>query len=153
MAGSAGGGNWRSSELQRARASVDMEYKERLVAAAEFILSGDCEEQGDSPPNPENFGVTANLKPHQVQGVLWLIRRYKVGVNVILGIFYLFSSVKSFILLRLNSIGAFFCAGDEVSLLSCFRFWEVDAGLTCIRVPKSSDWFSIHDMITNLLLL
>lgn len=31
------------------------------------------------------FGVTATLKPHQVEGVSWLIRRYLLGVNVVLG--------------------------------------------------------------------
>lgn len=33
----------------------------------------------------KQWGVTAELKPHQADGVAWLIGRYVRGVNVILG--------------------------------------------------------------------
>lgn len=33
---------------------------------------------------PKKWGITATLKPHQEEGVAWLIDRYKRGVNVIL---------------------------------------------------------------------
>ena len=33
----------------------------------------------------KGWGVTAELKPHQADGVAWLIGRYVRGVNVILG--------------------------------------------------------------------
>lgn len=33
----------------------------------------------------KEWGVTAELKPHQADGVAWLIGRYVRGVNVILG--------------------------------------------------------------------
>ncbi|KAG0589019.1 hypothetical protein KC19_2G286200 [Ceratodon purpureus] len=33
----------------------------------------------------KDWGVTADLKLHQAQGVSWLIGRYVQGVNVILG--------------------------------------------------------------------
>lgn len=64
---------------------VEMEYGERLVAAAEFVLSG---ERGHMLLDPNDFGVKAALKPHQVEGVSWLVRRYETGVNVVLGRFF-----------------------------------------------------------------
>ncbi|GAB4844308.1 Probable helicase chr10 [Ancistrocladus abbreviatus] len=62
-----------------------MNYEQRLKAAAKIILDSDS--IGDDSPsvNCEDVGVTASLKPHQVEGVSWLIRRYHLGVNVILG--------------------------------------------------------------------
>uniref|UniRef100_A0A1D1YTL9 Chromodomain-helicase-DNA-binding protein 1-like n=1 Tax=Anthurium amnicola TaxID=1678845 RepID=A0A1D1YTL9_9ARAE len=62
-----------------------MEYEQRLVAAAEFVLSGDRRAEGHPTLDPADFGVTATLKPHQVEGVSWLVRRYMTGVNVVLG--------------------------------------------------------------------
>nr|DAD18452.1 TPA_asm: hypothetical protein HUJ06_019915 [Nelumbo nucifera] len=62
-----------------------MSYLQRLKAAAQFILSRDLDVEKSSPLDGAEFGVTASLKPHQVEGVLWLIRRYILGVNVILG--------------------------------------------------------------------
>ncbi|KAL5571641.1 hypothetical protein UlMin_021238 [Ulmus minor] len=61
-----------------------MNYEERLKAAAKFVLDADAR-AGDSPVKPDEHGVTATLKPHQVEGVSWLVRRYMLGVNVVLG--------------------------------------------------------------------
>ncbi|PON85583.1 hypothetical protein TorRG33x02_185850 [Trema orientale] len=61
-----------------------MAYEERLKAAANFIRNADAR-AGDARVNPEELGVTATLKPHQVEGVSWLVRRYVLGVNVVLG--------------------------------------------------------------------
>lgn len=58
-----------------------MEYERRLEAAAKIIL----EKEAKSPPDCTEFGVTATLKPHQVEGVSWLIQKYLLGVNVVLG--------------------------------------------------------------------
>ncbi|PRQ57238.1 putative DNA helicase chromatin remodeling SNF2 family [Rosa chinensis] len=61
-----------------------MNYEKRLRAAAEIILADDAR-AGDARVSSEELGVTATLKPHQVEGVSWLIRRYNLGVNVVLG--------------------------------------------------------------------
>lgn len=61
-----------------------MNYEQRLIAAAKAVLSRDAR-AGDAPVNSAEIGVTALLKPHQVEGLSWLIRRYVIGVNVILG--------------------------------------------------------------------
>lgn len=62
-----------------------MNFEQRLIAAAKFVYAGDS--VADDPPvNSVDFGVEAALKPHQVEGVSWLVRRYLLGVNVILGI-------------------------------------------------------------------
>ncbi|XP_038876157.1 probable helicase CHR10 isoform X1 [Benincasa hispida] len=61
-----------------------MNYENRLKAAAKLILLHDSGSD-NSPESCPDFGVTATLKPYQVEGVLWLIRRYHLGVNVILG--------------------------------------------------------------------
>ena len=63
-----------------------MNYEERLKAAAKFVLDADAR-AGDAPVKPDELGVTATLKPHQVEGVSWLVRRYMLGVNVVLGKF------------------------------------------------------------------
>lgn len=57
-------------------------YERRLLAAADLVLSADSQDQGTRLPD---LGVTADLKPHQLDGVAWLIRRYRLGVNVVLG--------------------------------------------------------------------
>lgn len=62
----------------------EMNYERRLKAAAKLILLHDSGSD-NSPESCPDFGVTATLKPYQVEGVLWLIRRYHLGVNVILG--------------------------------------------------------------------
>ncbi|CAK9146219.1 unnamed protein product [Ilex paraguariensis] len=61
-----------------------MNYEQRLIAAAKYVFAKESID-GDPPMNPAEFGITATLKPHQVEGVSWLIRRYLLGVNVILG--------------------------------------------------------------------
>jgi SNF2 family DNA or RNA helicase len=62
----------------------EMNYEERLKAAAKFILADDSR-AANAPLDVSNFGVTATLKPYQVDGVSWLIRRHTLGVNVVLG--------------------------------------------------------------------
>ncbi|URE01395.1 Class II histone deacetylase complex subunits 2 and 3 [Musa troglodytarum] len=61
-----------------------MEYKRRLLLAAKLVLSSDLRDEGGHPPDPADLGVTATLKPHQIEGVSWLICRYHLGVSVIL---------------------------------------------------------------------
>ncbi|GMH22377.1 hypothetical protein Nepgr_024220 [Nepenthes gracilis] len=60
-----------------------MNYGQSLKAAAKIILDSDS--TAGAAVNGDEIGVTATLKPHQVEGVSWLIRRYILGVNVILG--------------------------------------------------------------------
>ncbi|KAF2552285.1 hypothetical protein F2Q68_00037156 [Brassica cretica] len=36
------------------------------------------------PPDCREFGITVTLKPHQVEGVSWLMYKYLLGVNVLL---------------------------------------------------------------------
>ncbi|KAL8500266.1 hypothetical protein ACS0TY_020030 [Phlomoides rotata] len=62
-----------------------MDYKQRLIAAANFVKDGDSRTVGEARFENSDLGITATLKPHQVEGVSWLIRRYHLGVNVILG--------------------------------------------------------------------
>ncbi|KAK1306648.1 putative chromatin-remodeling complex ATPase chain [Acorus calamus] len=66
-----------------------MKYEERLIAAAKLVISADEAPVGpgrpEIPSDPAEFGVTAELKPHQVEGLAWLVRRYLLGVNVVLG--------------------------------------------------------------------
>lgn len=58
-----------------------MNYERRLIAAAKYVQT-----RGGVPAVAAgDLGVTATLKPHQVEGVVWLIRSYHTGVNVILG--------------------------------------------------------------------
>ncbi|KAK8983078.1 hypothetical protein V6N11_057836 [Hibiscus sabdariffa] len=61
-----------------------MNYQQRLNAAAKIVLERDAR-AGYEAVDCADFGVTATLKPHQVEGVAWLIRRYVLGVNVVLG--------------------------------------------------------------------
>ncbi|XP_071718314.1 probable helicase CHR10 isoform X2 [Rutidosis leptorrhynchoides] len=62
-----------------------MNYEQRLIAAAKFVLDGDARAAAESQVNTSDIGVTASLKPHQIEGLSWLIRRYLIGANVILG--------------------------------------------------------------------
>ncbi|CAD6209064.1 unnamed protein product [Miscanthus lutarioriparius] len=57
-------------------------YERRLLAAADLVLSTDAQDQAT---RLLDLGVTADLNPHQLHGVAWLIRRYRLGVNVVLG--------------------------------------------------------------------
>ncbi|RHN45465.1 putative DNA helicase chromatin remodeling SNF2 family [Medicago truncatula] len=63
---------------------MNLKYEQRLQVAAKIILDDD-ESSGDAAPSEEELGIKATLKPHQVDGISWLIRRYKLGVNVVLG--------------------------------------------------------------------
>uniref|UniRef100_A0A0D3BPZ7 Helicase C-terminal domain-containing protein n=1 Tax=Brassica oleracea var. oleracea TaxID=109376 RepID=A0A0D3BPZ7_BRAOL len=60
-----------------------MEYQRRLEAATNIVLTANSQAT-HAPPDCREFGVTATLKPHQVEGVSWLIQRYLLGVNVVL---------------------------------------------------------------------
>uniref|UniRef100_A0A3N7G1C6 Helicase CHR10 n=1 Tax=Populus trichocarpa TaxID=3694 RepID=A0A3N7G1C6_POPTR len=64
-----------------------MNYEQRLAAATMIIESKSHGESGyaTSPFDATEIGVTATLKPHQLEGISWLIQRYHLGVNVILG--------------------------------------------------------------------
>ncbi|KAG5231150.1 chromodomain-helicase-DNA-binding protein [Salix suchowensis] len=64
-----------------------MNYEQRLTAATMIIESGSHGESScaTAPLNATEIGVTATLKPHQLEGISWLIQRYRLGVNVILG--------------------------------------------------------------------
>ncbi|XP_020399594.1 probable helicase CHR10 isoform X5 [Zea mays] len=62
-------------------AATATSYERRLLAAADLVLSADAQDKGIRLPD---LGVTADLKPHQLHGVAWLIRRYRLGVNVVL---------------------------------------------------------------------
>lgn len=64
---------------------MNLSYEQRLQAVARIVLDDDHARAGDAPPCEEELGLKATLKPHQVEGVSWLIRRYKLGVNVVLG--------------------------------------------------------------------
>lgn len=63
---------------------LNMNYQQRLQVAAKIILEHDARAD-DAPLNQGELGLKATLKPHQLEGVSWLIRRYKLGVNVVLG--------------------------------------------------------------------
>lgn len=75
-----------------------MEYEKRLIAAAELVLAGDRRAEGAALLDPADLRVSATLKPHQIEGVSWLMRRYELGVNVVLG--------------------------DEVSFFFFFKIWN-----------------------------
>ncbi|GAA0146253.1 hypothetical protein LIER_06254 [Lithospermum erythrorhizon] len=63
-----------------------MNYQQRLVAAANYVYAADSSCSGGRVHlNAADYGITAELKPHQIEGVSWLVRRYHLGVNVILG--------------------------------------------------------------------
>ncbi|WVZ06596.1 hypothetical protein V8G54_019942, partial [Vigna mungo] len=64
--------------------AMNLSYEQKLQVVAKIILNDEAR-AGDAPPCEEELGLRATLKPHQVEGVSWLIRRYKLGVNVVLG--------------------------------------------------------------------
>ena len=66
------GSRTNTSQRRRER-EREMKYEQRLTTAATLILDGDARAE-DAPVNCREFGVTATLKPHQVEGVSWLIR-------------------------------------------------------------------------------
>lgn len=72
-----------------------MSYERRLIAAAKYVFDGDERHAGEAQINCSDFGVTATLKRHQTEGLSWLIRRYLIGANVILGIHFVFHFINS----------------------------------------------------------
>lgn len=65
-----------------------MEVVRRMQVAAELVDKGDGKRGSDAEAVTAQcgeWGVTATLKPHQAEGIAWLIGRYLRGVNVILG--------------------------------------------------------------------
>ncbi|CAI9101311.1 OLC1v1038604C1 [Oldenlandia corymbosa var. corymbosa] len=63
-----------------------MNYQKRLIAAAKYVYDGDQRAAGDEPLfSSAELGISATLKPHQAEGLSWLIKRYLLGVNVVLG--------------------------------------------------------------------
>ncbi|XP_010053964.2 probable helicase CHR10 isoform X1 [Eucalyptus grandis] len=62
-----------------------MKYEQRLEAAASIVIAADAAAGAGAPIDGPELGLRATLKPHQVEGVSWLIRRYSLGVNVVLG--------------------------------------------------------------------
>ncbi|XP_014497082.1 probable helicase CHR10 isoform X2 [Vigna radiata var. radiata] len=63
---------------------MNLSYEQKLQVVSKIILDDEAR-AGDAPPCQEELGLRATLKPHQVEGISWLIRRYKLGVNVVLG--------------------------------------------------------------------
>jgi len=63
---------------------MNLSYEQKLQVVTKIILDDEAR-ACDAPPCEEELGLKATLKPHQVEGVSWLIRRYKLGVNVVLG--------------------------------------------------------------------
>ncbi|WOL06240.1 hypothetical protein Cni_G14972 [Canna indica] len=62
-----------------------VELERRLLLAAELVFSSDRHAENSPSYGPAELGIAATLKPHQIEGVSWLIRRYHLGVNVVLG--------------------------------------------------------------------
>ncbi|KAI3780970.1 hypothetical protein L2E82_10966 [Cichorium intybus] len=54
-----------------------MNYEQRLVAAAKCVFEGDARTAAEAQVNCPDFGVTTTLKPHQIEGLSWLIRIHK----------------------------------------------------------------------------
>ncbi|XP_073144981.1 probable helicase CHR10 isoform X1 [Henckelia pumila] len=74
-----------------------MNYEQRLIEGAKYVYAGDSRASADAPVDVSELEIMATLKHHQVEGVSWLIRRYHLGVNVILdGTWEDFTSYISF---------------------------------------------------------
>ena len=77
------------AEKERMKGTERMNTKERLKLASSLAQS----EPSEASLTAEEvlhqckclWGITAQLKPHQAQGVSWLIRCYLRGFNVMLG--------------------------------------------------------------------
>lgn len=91
-----------------------MDYRRLLIAATEIVLSSDRLADGSPPLDSAELGVSGVLKPHQVEGISWLIRRYELGVNVLLGCrpiqFLILPQLSDLVLTALFLL----LAGDEV---------------------------------------
>ncbi|RID44793.1 hypothetical protein BRARA_I01563 [Brassica rapa] len=60
-----------------------------IVAPLTANASGNCLR---SPPcHQREFGITVTIKPHQVEGVSWLMYKYLLGVDVLLVVLCLLS--------------------------------------------------------------
>jgi hypothetical protein len=98
------------------------DYERRLLAAAQIVISSDRRKRR-TPPTPSEIGITAELKPYQIEGLSWLLSRFDLGVNVILGTTFadLFYSIihLTFWLISID----WFCFG-----LTCLSFFMVIAG-------------------------
>ncbi|KAE9617864.1 putative DNA helicase chromatin remodeling SNF2 family [Lupinus albus] len=64
---------------------MNLTYEQRLQAVARIVLDNDARAVDTPPCQADELGLRATLKPHQVEGISWLVRRYKLGVNVVLG--------------------------------------------------------------------
>ncbi|XP_075519246.1 putative helicase CHR10 isoform X3 [Primulina tabacum] len=62
-----------------------MNYERRLIEGAKYVYAGASGAFADEHVDLSELEIKATLKHHQVEGVSWLIRRYHLGVNVILG--------------------------------------------------------------------
>ncbi|KAL8142228.1 hypothetical protein V2J09_015260 [Rumex salicifolius] len=60
-----------------------MNYVQKLRAEAKAVLESDSGAD-EARLSFQEIGINAILKPHQLEGVSWLIRRYTLGVNVVL---------------------------------------------------------------------
>eukprot|EP01018_Ginkgo_biloba_P001771 Gb_15025 [translate_table: standard] len=61
-----------------------MNYEKRLLAAARLVQLDVVEHlptAEEVAKKSKEWGVTGQLKPHQAQGVSWLVHRYVRGVN------------------------------------------------------------------------
>lgn len=71
---------------------LNMNYQQRIQVAGKIILDHDARRTDNASLNHEELGLKCTLKPYQMEGVSWLIRRYKLGVNVVLGEIYIYIS-------------------------------------------------------------
>nr|TKS14726.1 chromodomain-helicase-DNA-binding protein 1-like isoform X1 [Populus alba] len=114
-----------------------MNYEQRLAAAAMIIESKSHGESGcaTSPFDATEIGVTATLKPHQLEGISWLIQRYHLGVNVILDICWQMGLGKTL---------------QAISFLSYLKVHQKSSGPYLVLCPLSvtDGWVSEIDKFT-----
>lgn len=95
------------------------DYERRLLAAAHIVLSSDRRHR--TLPAPSEIGVTAELKPYQIEGVSWLLSRFDLGVNVILGT-------------TLCGVMCVNCSPDLLVDLHCLVLFGFDLMVTCLFI-------------------
>eukprot|EP00258_Populus_trichocarpa_P024860 XP_024440879.1 probable helicase CHR10 isoform X1 [Populus trichocarpa] len=114
-----------------------MNYEQRLAAATMIIESKSHGESGyaTSPFDATEIGVTATLKPHQLEGISWLIQRYHLGVNVILDICWQMGLGKTL---------------QAISFLSYLKVHQKSPGPYLVLCPLSvtDGWVSEIDKFT-----
>jgi len=101
---------------------MNLNYEQKLQVVAKIVLDDEAR-ACDAPPCEEELGLRATLKPHQVEGVSWLIRRYKLGVNVVLGETGTLS--MCFVALNVSECGRnhfLFCSISKHSLGEKYKF-------------------------------